>query len=322
LAKAIRPVVKPLVDREPPIVKRIEQLQSQVISETGRFRAAKAIAEMGPEAVVSALDACAAYSATKDTFSFPKPIPQTLAAVGKDLVPGLRAAIKSDKPNVRIAGFQLVSEIRPGDGELVDDLAGAVNDANRFVRSFACKALGNLGADAAPAAEALAAVVRHEDRFTRLRAAEALARIGVPAKTVIPALKEAMEREKVREVVEMLQIAIFEIDLDRVAAEAAKVATEENRELINQLTRSDEQKFVAAAQAISQKGPTAADAVPALALALRHPSKLVREAALKALGTIGQSSRVAMVTMQRAIDDPEADVRVAAQQALQQIGVW
>lgn len=322
VARQLQPIIAPLLDREPPLVKRIEQLRSPTISESRRLKAAKALAEMGTDAVVATLDALAVYSPEKDTFSFPKPVPQTLALLGNDLTPALKEAIRSDRENVRIAAFQVLSEMRPGVVEMVEDLGATVNDPNRFVRSFACRALGNLGPEAAPAVPSLMAVIRHTDQFTRLRAVEALAHIGAPAKTALPALKEAAAKEKVRNVHEAIQIAMFEIDTERVAAESAQYTLVEYRELMKAVTKPDERTALAAANALAQRGSTARDAVPSLALALRHSSKAVREAAAKALATMGPHARVAVLSLERAAEDPEEEVREAAKQTLQQIGAW
>jgi HEAT repeat protein len=277
---------------------------------------------MGVDAVVATLAVSSIYTADTDTFSFPKPLPQVLAAVGHDIVPGVKKAISSDKENVRIAAFQVLSEMRPGAVDMLEELGKGVGDSNRFVRSFACKALSNLGADAAPAAQTLAGVIQHEDQFTRLRAAEALAHIGPPAKSVVPVLKSAGDKEKVRDVRDAIQIALFEIDLDHIAAEAAGFTLVEYRDLMKNAVKPDERTALTAVQAIAAKGPAAKDAIPALAIALRNPSPKVREAAIKAMAAMGPHARVASLTLARAAEDGDEDVRKAAQQTLQDIGAW
>ena len=321
IAQQLRPVVAPLVDRESPLVKRINQLRSETISESRRLKVAQAITEMGSDAVVATLAATASHSAESGTFSFPRPIPQTLAAVGHDLVPGLKQAIRSDKENARIAAFQVLGEMRPGSVEMIEELKAAVNDPNGFVRSAACKAIGNLGADAAPAVQALSGGLGHDDRFTRRGAAETLAKIGPAAKAAVPALKSAIEKEKARDVREALQMALVEIDLERVAAEAAEHAADEHRELMNKVAnlKADPSGAVTAAEALGAKGASARETIPALMLALRNPNKQVRVAAIKALASMSPHSRVASLALGRAAADPEEEVRQAAEQALQRI---
>jgi hypothetical protein len=321
IAQQLRPVVASLVDRESPLVKRINQLQSETISDARRLKAAHAIAEMGSDAVVETLAATASYSAEAGTFRFPRPIPQTLAAVGHGMVPGLKEAIRSEKENVRIAAFQVLGEMQPGTVDLIEDLKAGVTDSNGFVRSAACKSLGNLGADAAPATQALMEGLRHDDRFTRRGAAEALASIGPAAKAAVAALKGALEKEKSKDVRESLLTAMVEVDLEGVAAGAMERVAEDQRDLVKKVgnPKADPSGAAAAAAALGAKGAAAREAIPALMLALRSPSKQVRVAAIKALGGMSPHSRIASPALVRAAGDPEEEVRQAAEQALQRI---
>ena len=63
-------------------------------------------------------------------------------------------------------------------------------------------------------------------------------------------------------------------------------------------------------------GPDAADAVPALALALRDKIKAVREAAANALSMVGSQARQVLPALQAAAHEEDPEVRAAAQKTL------
>ena len=115
------------------------------------------------------------------------------------------------------------------------------------------------------------------------------------------------------------QAALNQINLPEVAARALIQASEEVKELGNRLQANDESDAATAAKALGEMGPRGAAAAPALALALRHKSKWVREAAAKALGRLNGAARDFIPALQSLAQDPEPEVRAAAEDAMQQV---
>jgi len=80
-------------------------------------------------------------------------------------------------------------------------LIDALGHAHRNVREGAAHALGELGADAAPAVQALTRAFEDEDDFVRWKAARALGNIGPAAASALPLLGLAAEAEQETEIV-------------------------------------------------------------------------------------------------------------------------
>ena len=82
---------------------------------------------------------------------------------------------------------------------VLEDLVGALDDENRWVRCYALEAIGNMGAEAAPAVTVVIAQLEphaaHADAFMRRRAIEALASIGPVADKAVSRLKKISEED-------------------------------------------------------------------------------------------------------------------------------
>jgi HEAT repeat protein/lysophospholipase L1-like esterase len=91
-------------------------------------------------------------------------------------------------------------------------------------------------------------------------------------------------------------------------------------ELIRTLTRPEPRAKLRALHALALRGPSAADAVPALRALLEEPGPQFRAAAARALGQIGPPpATAAAAALARRLDDPDADVRHRAEEALHAI---
>ena len=128
------------------------------------------------------------------------------------------------------------------------------------------------------------------------------------------------EKDKDRDVRRAAVLALYQVNLEAIAAESAAAAGEGVRELIERLSADDEHESVSAANALAELGPQAADAVPALALALGRDSKWLREAGAEALGAVGRQSRYVVPALEKLLKDKEPEVRTAARKALDRIG--
>ena len=300
----------------------IPSLVATLTNATGREarqQAARAIIAKGPEATATALDALVTVSGGDNSFKVSAMAVAALAEVGPDAAPRLAAALSDPRANVRIAAAFVLREMGAGAAPAADALARAVEDAESWVRWYACEALGGLGGQAAEAVPALADALGHHDHQTRRRAAAALGRIGPTALPAVEALKRAEAEDSDRDVRREATLALYQINLEEVAAQAIARADSDVAELIKALGSAEEPQAVAAARQLAERNPRPECAVPALALALRSESKWVREAAAGTLATMPREARNAVPALRVASDDPEIEVRIAARKALDRI---
>jgi len=297
----------------------IEQLDAG-LDEAARQQAARKLVAMGPKAVIAALDATTDVPEGENRLQRSPAAIRAFASVGPEAVEALAEALASKRPDVRAAAANVLWEMGPDAARAVEPLAAVAGDQNRWVRWYAVETLGKIGPEAAPAVDALLPVVEHPEPRTRRLAVTALGRIGPAAIAAVPALTEAREKDKDRAVRGAAILALYQVNLEAIAAESAAAAGEEVRELIGRLSSDDEHESVSAANELTELGPQAADAVPALALALGRESKWLREAAAEALGAVGRQSQYVVPALEKLLEDKEPEVRAAAQKALDRIG--
>ena len=195
-------------------------------------------------------------------------------------------------------------------------LVKTLGDRNDWVRWYAIEALGNMGGEAAAAVDALLPLLEHQAPLTRRRAIEALGQIRPPAKQAAAALVKARDHDADKTVREAAVTALYQVNLPDLSKQAAMGTLSTVRELMEKLRSGDQFAALAAAKALGEMGPTANDAVPALALALRDKHKTVREAAAKALSSVGSRARNVVPALRAAAHEDEPEVRAAAQKAL------
>ncbi len=319
-ARAIR---RPAAEQESPsrpatLGEWIEQLK-QGPDEQARREAAKAIVAEGPAAVIAALDATTKFPAEGVAPDFSEAVVRAMAGRRGAAVDALSEALGSEKENVRAAAASILREIGPEARGAIGPLIGALDDRNRWIRWYAVEAIGNIGPDAAEAVDALLPLVDHEERATRRRAIAALGRIGPAARTALPRLTEVRQDDRDVDSRRAARIALYQIDLESIAAESAERAGGEIRELMAKLRSADQHESVAAANRLGELGGRAFEAVPSLAWALKDENKWLREAAAKALGSMGREARVIAFALEKAVEDAEPEVRTAATQALERI---
>ncbi len=283
-----------------------------------RRAAAEAVLARGPAALEAALDHVVDIAADDNTYQYSHDGLDALAeAVSTESVEALSIALDSERADARMAAAQLLGELGEAASPAVESLVRAADDRSRWVRWKSLEALASMGTAAAPATEAVIALLEHPDRFTRRRAAEVLGSIGPRARVAVPALRRTQESDADRSVRRAADAALARIDLDAPAEQALDGLGE----VIAALSGEDEFQAAAAAREIGDLGEGAADAVPALARALReHPSPWVREAAAAALGRIGSPAyRVASLLESTATSDDSPEVRAAAAEALSRL---
>jgi HEAT repeat protein len=109
----------------------------------------------------------------------------------------LKSSVGSERVTIALALYRIDSE---NNHVHLGTLIVCLKDGRPSVRAHACRALHQIGRDAAPATLALADALSDPDPNTRLCAANALGGIGPPARAAVPALKRALldEDEYVR----------------------------------------------------------------------------------------------------------------------------
>jgi len=296
----------------------IDQLRNGRTPEARR-EAAESLRRLGPGAVIQALDAVVEVTGDGDSYNVAEAAMPVLVELGPEMVDTLVEGLGSERENVRVAAAYILCEIGPEARGAMGRLGDLLDDPNRWVRWFAVESLGHVGPDAAEYVDQLIPLAEHEDGQTRLRAVVALGRIGPAAKAAVPVLRRAHEKDEQAAVRRAAKVALYQVNLDEIAAEATAGATEEVQKLIGQLQKGDEFESVAAAEALSKIGPQAIDAIPALAQALQRDEKWLRAAAAETLGTMGAEAEPVVPMLRRVAEDDEPEVRAAAKKALQRI---
>jgi len=222
-------------------------------------------------------------------------------------VQGLIKALGYQKDcNVRIAAAQALGEI--GAPRAVGPLIAALKDENGYVRKAAAEALVEIDA---LAVEPLIAALKGEKGYVRIAAAKALGEIG-DSRAVEP--------------------LIFAVHKDRYVREAATTAMGKIGDpravesLIAVLKTGDMQVRKAAAEALDKIGWLPDEGVNGVVYWIAkkewdrcvHKDRYVREAAVKALGEIGDPRAVEPLIS--ALKDNEWSVQTAAAEALVKIG--
>jgi HEAT repeat protein len=228
-----------------------------------------------------------------------------LAGIGKPAIPALVKRLK--EPEEAFACFyaakalaDMGSEAREAIPELIAALSGQNGE-------HAAKALGGIGKPAVPAlVETLKSSKGVEGRRLRFYAALALSNIGTDAKDAAPALTEILKNTD-SGLKLSVAFALCRVNRRDVTGIAALQAG---------LVEAHPPYRSLAATYLSQLGPDAASAVPALARAAADPDEQVRKACVLALGRIGRDGQTTVPALIRALKDEQPDIRGSAGTAL------
>ncbi|MBN1672353.1 MAG: HEAT repeat domain-containing protein [Kiritimatiellae bacterium] len=193
-------------------------------------------------------------------------VTRLLGEMGADAgaaVPAIADLLAAESQRERSAAAKALGGI-PGERAAVQALTGALKDSNLAVRSDACRALGNHGAEAASAVPALRELLTAGSSKTdRTRAAETLALIGPAASAAVPDLITATADSKT--------------DQRAPVNALAMIGEPAIPELVKALAHSDRRIRRQAAVALGKMGPKAQAAVPALIRALPDSGIPARE---------------------------------------------
>jgi HEAT repeat protein len=203
-------------------------------------------------------------------------------------------------------------------------LIEALRDRSADVSSAAARSLGNFGLLAKSSVPALTAALddpREHHRalapdFVVMRAlrcdvAEALGYIGIEANAAIPALRNAVAKDRNPEVRVSAALALSRIDPKDQGAMSAIIR---ELELKGKGTWGQE----AAIKALTELGSKARAAGPALIRSLANDEPSIRRSAAEALAAIGDRS--AIPALESLLKDKDDFVREAARESLEKLG--
>ena len=284
-----------------------------------RYKALENLVAQGPQAVEAALDALVQTSEDGNLFQMPDGAVAAWVEMGSAGVPTLLPALQSKKPHVRAGAAYVLAQLGGQAKPALQPLAQCLQDAHPRVRWYALEALAGIGPAAAETLEKLAPLLEHPDRLTRRRALLVLARIGPKAKILLPQVQKLAKDDPDMSVRQMAELAARQLDLENLVQQALQEASEEVKPFIEQLRGGSPYESVAATKALAKLGAQAVEALPALALALYHQDKWVREGAVRALGAVGPQARAYRDAVVAATLDSEPEVRQAAQEVLDQM---
>ena len=247
-----------------------------------------------------------------------------LGPAARDAGDALAAALRDPDPEVRCAAVGALGAILPDGKAAVDGLARALTDEDWFVRMSATQALQKFGPRAAGAAPALIQAMKPNDLIKDFRpvrcgaAMVALSRIDPAAKEL-----EAACRLMVGKLLEDERQGSFGARATgaRLLGECGAAALPAVPALLKLLKHPDGDVRVAAAEALFRIAPEphGEASLGMLSAALRDPELLNRRRAAWALGERGPQAAAALPALRAAVQDPEPEVRTAAQEAIRKI---
>jgi HEAT repeat protein len=206
-----------------------------------------------------------------------------LAALGLKIIDRVAAALQKEEMRHHAARvlFRMGPEAAPAVPALVKAMKQEIEDADDLAfRTETQLVLAAIGADAAPAVPELVGSLASDDHEIRGTACYALGKIGPDASAAVAALEQRTSELSTRDKLPFLWALL---------------------------------RILPGDQAIAEK------AAPALIEALDDEDALARLEAALALGSLGDLARPAIAKLTQLLDDPNDEVRAAAEQALKKL---
>ncbi len=208
------------------------------------------------------------------------------------------------------------------DGRTVGQLRGELSAADPEVRCRAAMDLGRLNTSGADALPELAVVLTGDpDDAVRSAAAEAMGKMAPASERAVGALAAALSDPNpwVRMNAALALMQLKEKARPAVPALIAAVGDQDNDTNLNHFHHTIGQTALAALGSAAAGTP---DAVPTLSGVLDRPAgDGLRMTAATGLGLAGEHARPVVPKLRRLLDDPNPDVRLAAGDALDRLGV-
>lgn len=196
-------------------------------------------------------------------------------------------SLRSPTESVRLEAIDRLGRAGPKAAEAVGALTRLLEDESATVRAHAAQALGHIGAPAKPAVKALASLITDEDALVRRAAVGALQDIRPGPEVGVPIIVKVLE------------------DADPAARiRALDALAEQGKEAVPHLIEAmaKEEAVYWACLVLSEIGPDAEEAVPALIKVLDDERPGVRREAILALAAIGEASAPATEALVEALD--------------------
>jgi HEAT repeat protein len=214
------------------------------------------------------------------------------SAGGKEVVPGLVAALKHDEATVRAEAAEDLGQIGPEAKAALPALRAALADDDGHVRVFAAEALARIDPDSKQSVPALLQALESRQPGVRAAAATALVALRDPARSVSAPLVAALRDD------DPYTRAVIAFALSRLAPEADDPACP-RRDVAAALGKrlredTDEDVRLWAARALLKFGPDARPALPDLRAALKDRSADVASWAVEVLSRLGDDGHAAL----------------------------
>ena len=184
-------------------------------------------------------------------------------------------------------------------------LVKTLGDKNDLVRWYAIEALGNMGGEAAAAVDALLPLLEHQDPISRRRAIEALGQIRPPAKQATAALTKARNHDADKTVRKAAVIALHQVDLARPVETGGDGDAIDGAGVDGEVALGRPICGACGGQGAGRDGPDGRRRGPRPGPGPADKSKRVREAAAKALGSVGSPARDVVPALRAAAHEEE-----------------
>lgn len=291
------PALAMLVDDNQPVIRRQMALVLQ---------------KLGPAASPAAPAVARALLAEKD-LAVKEEYVEALVAMGPAAKPAAAALIQlyadpDISPAMRRRVLVAAAVADPASPTVAGVLVKAAADRDEYTRAAAAMALGKLDPLPPDALLALLNLAKSDSRHVvRAAAVRALAEAGPRARAARPEL-QSLANNAAPGVQLWAKVAIAAMDGNVLSAAPTVRAA---------LADPDVMVRMAAAECLLLIGPIPAD-LPLLLGLLREPAG--REAAIRAIGRLGPAAKEAVPRLAELLDDRDSRVRIAAAEALGQIG--
>jgi HEAT repeat protein len=234
-----------------------------------------------------------------------------MGASGKSLVPLALAKMADANPNTRRAAVWLVGRLPPDEGaRSAAELGKRATDDQPAIRRIAGLVLEQLGAAAAPAAEALGQALPDElELDIREQFIEALIAMGAGAKPALPGLLPLMSDKNLT--------SALRAKIVTATAIADPGSTAVSTALIKAAADTDPTIRAAAADAMGKLNPLPPEALTALMnMAKRDPKNAPRVGALRAMTAAGPRAKTARGDLEAIAAGPQPGLALWAKVAL------
>jgi HEAT repeat protein len=220
----------------------------------------------------------------------------------------LLAATRDEEATVRSEAALTLGEFSANDEKIVPALLKLTHDEFAGVRAVSCQSLGKLGRNSPPILEALRAGMRDEIPLVRVEAAKSFWSITGDSGAVMPVLIGVLPTP------EGWQAAYALGNMGPEAAPAVPALIEAlKREKVPRAFRTPPSTSFALGQIHEP-------AIAELEKVLDHPRPEVRLAAVLAFGNMGQHARSALPALERLLHDPDDEIRHVTAITLATIG--